>query len=75
MYTYISLSIYIYIRMYTHIKNKKCLRPAGPRGVLFGFLYERLSIACVANPWPPVEETAGPHRVTNQQIKNLERKL
>ena len=31
-------------------------------------LSERLSIAQITNPWAPVEETTGPHRVANKNI-------
>ena len=36
----------------------------------FVFVSERLSIAYITNPWAPMEETTGPRRVTNKQIKN-----
>ena len=38
-------------------------------------LSERLSIAYITNPWAPVNEFTGPHRVTINNIKNLGRAL
>ena len=43
--------------------------------MLFCIFSERLSIAYITNPWAPVDETTGPHRVTMKKIKNLERTL
>ena len=35
--------------------------------VFLCFFCERLSIAYITNPWAPVEENTGPHRVTNKK--------
>ena len=63
----VSLSLSIYIYIYT------CMYMCIHVHILF-VLSERLPIAYITNPWAPVEETTGPHRVTMEKTKNLGRR-
>ena len=68
MYTCIVVYIYIYIYMHICILVPQlCLRHSS-------FFSARLPIACITNPWAPVEEMTGPRRVTIKKLKNLGRK-